>query len=140
MKSYRQLSSFDEWLPEEKDQFSVNVIKGLIMDGVRKANSGHTGGPLSSSDFAYLLFSDFLTQDPDNPDWIDRDRFVLSIGHESMLLYTLLHLSGRLTIDDLKKFRQLHSKTPGHPEVDNSGWKPQLGRWGRELEWLLEWL
>jgi transketolase len=101
------------------------------MDGVRKANSGHTGGPLSSSDFAYLLFSDFLTQDPDNPDWIDRDRFVLSIGHESMLLYTLLHLSGRLTIDDLKKFRQLHSKTPGHPEVDNPGVEATTGPLGQ---------
>ena len=98
------------------EQKSINIAKGLIMDTVRNADSGHTGGPLSSLDFAYVLFKDFLKFDPDNPNWFDRDRFVLSIGHESALLYTLLTYVGWLDVEDLKKFRQLGSKTPGHPE------------------------
>ena len=98
------------------DQYSINVAKGLIMDTVRHANSGHTGGPLSSLDFTYILFKEVLKFDPDNPDWEDRDRFVMSIGHESALLYTMLCLVGWLKVDDLKQFRQLGSKTPGHPE------------------------
>ena len=98
------------------EQKSINVAKGLIMDTVRKANSGHTGGPLSSLDFAYVLYKDFLKFDPDNPNWFNRDRFVLSVGHESALLYTLLCYVGWLNIEDLQKFRQLDSKTPGHPE------------------------
>lgn len=100
----------------EMDQYCVNVIKGLIMDAVRKANSGHTGGPLSSADFAYILFREFYNYSPDDPAWFDRDRFVLSAGHESALLYTLLMLVGYLDMSDLKQFRQLHSRTPGHPE------------------------
>jgi len=100
------------------EQKSINFAKGLIMDTVRNANSGHTGGPLSSLDFAYVLFKDFLKFDPDNPDWFNRDRFVLSIGHESALLYTLLCYIGWLNTEDLKQFRQLGSKTPGHPERD----------------------
>tara|TARA_B100000029_G_scaffold213911_1_gene211869 strand:- start:388 stop:2358 length:1971 start_codon:yes stop_codon:yes gene_type:complete len=98
------------------EQKSINIAKGLIMDTVRKANSGHTGGPLSSLDFAYVLFKDFLKFDPDDPSWFNRDRFVLSIGHESALMYTLLCYIGWLGTDDLKQFRQLGSKTPGHPE------------------------
>jgi len=98
------------------DQYSINVAKGLIMDTVRHANSGHTGGPLSSLDFTYILFKEVLKFDPDNPNWEDRDRFVMSIGHESALLYTMLCLVGWLKVDDLKQFRQLGSKTPGHPE------------------------
>jgi len=98
------------------EQRSINVGKALIMDTVRNANSGHTGGPLSSFDFAYVLFKDFLKFDPENTDWFDRDRFVLSIGHESALLYTMLTLIGWLDIKDLKSFRQFGSKTPGHPE------------------------
>ena len=98
------------------EQKSINFAKGLIMDMVRNANSGHTGGPLSSLDFAYVLFKDFLKFDPDSPDWFNRDRFVLSIGHESALLYTLLTYIGWLDIKDLKEFRQLGSRTPGHPE------------------------
>ena len=98
------------------EQKSINIAKGLIMDTVRNANSGHTGGPLSSLDFAYVLFKDFLKFDPDNPKWENRDRFVLSIGHESALLYTLLTYVGWLDVKDLKEFRQLGSKTPGHPE------------------------
>ena len=131
MRTYQDLSTFHEWSDKEKDIFTVHVIKGLIMDGVRKANSGHTGGPMSSADFAYILFSEFLTQDPDDTDWIARDRFVLSAGHESMLLYVLLFLSGRLTLNDLKEFRQLHSNTPGHPEVEISGVEATTGPLGQ---------
>ena len=98
------------------EQKSINIAKGLIMDTVRKADSGHTGGPLSSLDFSYVLFKEFLKFDPDNPNWFDRDRFVLSVGHESALLYTLLTYIGWVDIEDLKQFRQLGSKTPGHPE------------------------
>lgn len=98
------------------DRHTINVMKGLIIDGVHQANSGHPGGAMSSIDFAYILFSEFLNFDPQNPQWENRDRFVLSAGHESMLLYTLLHFNGWLPMDELKRFRQLHSKTPGHPE------------------------
>ena len=101
---------------KDVDQYCINVCKALILDTVRKADSGHSGGPLSSIDFSYVLFKDFLRFDPDNPDWINRDRFVLSVGHISALLYTMLTLIGWLNVDDLKQFRQLHSKTPGHPE------------------------
>jgi len=100
------------------DQKVVATIKGLIMDGIRQANSGHTGGALSSTDFAYILFKEFLQFNPDDPDWFNRDRFVLSAGHESMLLYSLLTLVGYLKTDDLMNFRQLNSLTPGHPESD----------------------
>ncbi|CCO23171.1 transketolase [Maridesulfovibrio hydrothermalis] len=102
----------------QMDQKAVNVIKGLIMDSIRKANSGHPGGSMSSADFAYVLYKDFLKFDPSNTDWADRDRFVLAAGHESPLLYGILHLCGFLTIEDLKQFRQLDSITPGHPEHD----------------------
>ncbi len=98
------------------DQKTVAVVKGLIMDGVAKANSGHPGGAMSSADFATLLYQDFLNYDPDNADWFNRDRFILSAGHESMLLYSLLHLTGFLGMDALKDFRQMGSLTPGHPE------------------------
>ena len=98
------------------DQYAINVAKGLIMDTVRKADSGHTGGPFSSLDYTYILFKEFLKFDPDNPEWKDRDRFVLSAGHESALIYTMLTYIGWLGIDDLKQFRQLGSRTPGHPE------------------------
>ncbi|RQD66482.1 MAG: transketolase, partial [Desulfonatronovibrio sp. MSAO_Bac4] len=98
------------------DQQAVNVIKGLIMDATRRANSGHPGGAMSSADYLYILYKDFLKFDPEDDQWFDRDRFVLSAGHESMLLYSLLCMSGFLTLDDLKNFRQWGSKTPGHPE------------------------
>ena len=100
----------------DKEQKAINIGKALVMDMVRKANSGHTGGPLSSYDFAYVLYKDFLKFDPDNPNWLDRDRFVLSAGHESALLYSLLTFIGWLEVDDLKKFRQFGSRTAGHPE------------------------
>ena len=98
------------------EQFAINTAKGLIMDTVRNADSGHTGGPFSSLDYTYTLFKEFLKFDPDDPQWKDRDRFVLSAGHESALLYTMLTFIGWLEVDDLKKFRQMGSKTPGHPE------------------------
>ncbi|MDP4528090.1 transketolase [Alkalimonas delamerensis] len=95
----------------------ANAIRALSMDAVQKANSGHPGAPMGMADIAEVLWRDFLKHNPQNPNWADRDRFVLSNGHGSMLLYSLLHLSGyELGIDDLKQFRQLHSKTPGHPE------------------------
>ncbi len=95
----------------------ANAIRVLSMDAVQKANSGHPGAPMGMADIAEVLWNDFLKHNPGNPNWADRDRFVLSNGHGSMLIYSLLHLSGYdLSIDDLKQFRQLHSKTPGHPE------------------------
>ena len=95
----------------------ANAIRALSMDAVQAANSGHPGAPMGMADIAEVLWRDFLVHNPTNPSWCNRDRFVLSNGHGSMLLYALLHLSGYdLSIDDLKAFRQLHSKTPGHPE------------------------
>ncbi|EGQ7762498.1 transketolase [Vibrio sp. Vb5032] len=95
----------------------ANAIRALSMDGVQQANSGHPGAPMGMADIAEVLWRSHLNHNPSNPEWADRDRFVLSNGHGSMLIYSLLHLSGyELSIDDLKNFRQLHSKTPGHPE------------------------
>ncbi len=95
----------------------ANAIRALSMDAVQKANSGHPGAPMGMADMAEVLWNDFLNHNPANPDWYDRDRFVLSNGHGSMLIYSLLHLSGYdLSIEDLKQFRQMGSKTPGHPE------------------------
>jgi transketolase len=95
----------------------ANAIRALSMDAVQKANSGHPGAPMGMADIAEVLWNGFMTHNPANPKWLNRDRFVLSNGHGSMLLYSLLHLSGYdLSIDDLKNFRQLHSKTAGHPE------------------------
>ena len=95
----------------------ANAIRALAMDAVQKANSGHPGAPMGLADVAEALWNDFLKHNPGNPKWVDRDRFVLSNGHASMLLYSVLHLTGYdVSIDDLKNFRQLHSKTPGHPE------------------------
>ncbi|MCW8856956.1 MAG: transketolase [Kangiella sp.] len=95
----------------------ANAIRALSMDAVQKAKSGHPGAPMGMADIAEVLWNDYLTHNPANPDWVNRDRFVMSNGHGSMLIYSLLHLTGYdLSIDDLKNFRQLHSKTPGHPE------------------------
>ena len=95
----------------------ANAIRALAMDAVQKANSGHPGAPMGMADIAEVLYNDFMRHNPTNPGWSDRDRFVMSNGHGSMLPYSVLHLSGYdVTIDDLKNFRQLHSKTPGHPE------------------------
>lgn len=96
----------------------ANAIRALSMDAVQKAKSGHPGAPMGMADLAEVLWRDFLKHNPQNPSWADRDRFVLSNGHGSMLIYSLLHLTGYdLPMEELKNFRQLHSKTPGHPEV-----------------------
>jgi len=96
----------------------ANAIRALSMDAVQKANSGHPGAPMGMADIAEVLWNDFLQHNPADPTWYNRDRFILSNGHASMLLYSLLHLSGYdLPIEELKNFRQLHSKTPGHPEI-----------------------
>ena len=98
-------------------QHAANAIRALSMDAVQKANTGHPGAPMGMADIAEVLWTGYLKYNPANPDWADRDRFVLSNGHGSMLIYSLLHLTGfDLSIDDIKDFRQLHSKTPGHPE------------------------
>ncbi|MDH2198879.1 transketolase [Ectopseudomonas oleovorans] len=102
-------------MPSRRER--ANAIRALSMDAVQKANSGHPGAPMGMADIAEVLWRDYLKHNPQNPNFADRDRFVLSNGHGSMLIYSLLHLTGYdLSIDDLKNFRQLHSKTPGHPE------------------------
>jgi transketolase len=99
----------------------ANAIRALSMDAVEKANSGHPGAPMGMADIAEVLWNDFLRHNPGNPAWANRDRFVLSNGHGSMLLYSLLHLSGYdLPLEEIKRFRQLHSMTPGHPEVGHA--------------------
>lgn len=101
------------------EQLSVSAIRALAIDGINKAKSGHPGMALGSAPILYTLYTKHLVTDPNNPNWINRDRFVLSAGHASMLLYVMLHLSGfKVSMDDLKQFRQLDSITPGHPEVD----------------------
>src|SRR5207248_4412784 len=116
--------------PARLDLLAVNTIRTLSMDAVQAANSGHPGTPLAMAPVAYCLWQRFLRFDPDDPIWPDRDRFVLSAGHASMLLYSLLHLTGvkavnadyerlgelSVKLDDIKRFRQLNSKCPGHPE------------------------
>lgn len=98
-------------------QLSINTIRMLSLDAIQKANSGHPGLPLGMAPAAYVLWTKFMRHNPKNPKWFNRDRFLLSAGHGSMLLYSLLHLTGYdLSLEDLKQFRQLHSKTPGHPE------------------------
>jgi transketolase len=102
-------------MPSRRER--ANAIRALSMDAVQKANSGHPGAPMGMADIAEVLWRDYLKHNPANPSFADRDRFVLSNGHGSMLIYSLLHLTGYdLSIDDLKNFRQLHSRTPGHPE------------------------
>ncbi|TVR16941.1 MAG: transketolase [Balneolaceae bacterium] len=99
----------------------VNTIRTLSMDAVQAANSGHPGMPMGMADVAYVLWTEFLKHNPQNPNWFDRDRFILSAGHGSMLLYSLLHLTGYdLSLEELKNFRQLGSKTPGHPEFGHT--------------------
>ncbi len=102
-------------MPSRKEL--ANAIRALSMDAVEKANSGHPGAPMGMADIAEVLWNDFMQHNPQNPHWPDRDRFVLSNGHGSMLIYSLLHLTGYdLPVEELKNFRQLHSRTPGHPE------------------------
>src|SRR5438093_9612100 len=99
------------------DRLGIDTIRTLSMDAVQKANSGHPGMPMAMAPAAYLLYTRFLRHNPKDPSWPDRDRFVLSAGHGSMLLYSVLHLSGYdLPMEELKRFRQIESRTPGHPE------------------------
>ena len=116
-------------------KLTANTIRGLSIDAIQKANSGHPGLPMGMADVASVLFNEHLKFNPKNPNWFDRDRFVLSGGHGSMLLYSLLHLYGYdLSMDDIKEFRQWHSKTPGHPEVqDTAGVETTTGPLGQGL-------
>lgn len=103
------------------DDLCINTIRALSMDAVQKANSGHPGAPMGLAPASYVLWTRVMKHNPKNPGWLDRDRFVLSAGHASMLLYSLLHLSGYgVTLDDIKNFRQWGSKTPGHPEFNHT--------------------
>ena len=108
-------------MTDKLDQLCVNTIRTLAMDGVQKANSGHPGMPMGMADAAYVLWTRFLKHNPADPAWPDRDRFVLSAGHGSMLLYSLLYLTGYdLPLEQLKQFRQWGSHTPGHPEYGDT--------------------
>lgn len=108
-------------MTQQIEQLSINTIRTLSIDAIEKANSGHPGLPMGAAPMAYTLWTDFMNHNPKNSKWFNRDRFVLSAGHGSMLLYSLLHLSGyKVSIDDLKGFRQWDSKTPGHPEVHHT--------------------
>jgi transketolase len=116
-RQYKQYSKSEQEKNMAQRKDLANAIRALSMDAVQKANSGHPGAPMGMADIAEVLWNDNLKHNPGNPNWSDRDRFVLSNGHGSMLIYSLLHLTGYdLSLDDLKNFRQLHSKTPGHPE------------------------
>ena len=119
----------------ELDQLSINALRFLAVDAVDKANSGHPGAPLGDSPIAYLLFHKYMRHNPKNSHWANRDRFVLSNGHASALLYGALHLSGYdVTIEDLKQFRQYGSRTPGHPERgDTDGVEVTTGPLGQGL-------
>lgn len=106
---------------DKLEELATNTIRLLSAEGVQAANSGHPGLPMGSADIAHVLWTKFLNVDPKDPNWINRDRFVLSAGHGSMLVYSLLHLAGfNLPLDELKKFRQFESLTPGHPEYGHT--------------------
>ncbi|MDA3914792.1 MAG: transketolase, partial [Oleiagrimonas sp.] len=113
----------------------ANAIRALAMDAVEKANSGHPGMPMGMADIAEVLWNDFYRHNPGNPKWFNRDRFMLSNGHGSMLQYALLHLTGYdLPMDQLKQFRQWHSMTPGHPEAaDTPGVETTTGPLGQGI-------
>src|SRR5271170_1641557 len=130
------------------DQLAINTIRTLAMDAVQQANSGHPGTPMAMAPVAYCLWQPFLTFDPDDPIWPNRDRFVLSAGHASMVLYSVLHLASvkavnpnyetlgelSVTLEDIKRFRQLDSKCPGHPEYRlTSGVETTTGPLGQGL-------
>src|SRR5918997_4657885 len=103
------------------DELSVNTIRTLSMDAVQQANSGHPGTPMALAPLAYVLFTRVMEHSPSDPTWPDRDRFVLSAGHASMLLYSTLYLTGyEVSLDNLKNFRQLHSPAAGHPEYNHA--------------------
>jgi transketolase len=116
-------------MPTPSRRELANALRFLAIDAVEAAKSGHPGMPMGMADIAEVLWNDFHRHSPANPKWSNRDRFVLSNGHGSMLLYGLLHLSGYdLSLDELKRFRQLHSKTAGHPEAHETRW---VLRWPR---------
>src|SRR5699024_7636180 len=119
----------------DSDSILANAIRALAMDAVQQANSGHPGAPMGMAEIAQALWTRHLRHNPADPQWPDRDRFVLSNGHGSMLIYALLHLSGYdLPIDALRNFRQLHSGTPGHPEVGiTAGTETTTGPLGQGL-------
>ena len=122
---------------ESTVELSINTIRTLSMDAVQKANSGHPGTPMALAPLAFTLYTRVMKHSPDNPDWFDRDRFVLSAGHASMLLYSTLYLAGYgITLDDIKNFRQLNSPTAGHPEYqyrDAPGIEATTGPLGQGL-------
>ena len=106
------------------DTLCIHTIRFLSLDMVEKAKSGHPGTPMGAADMAYVLWDKFLKHNPRNPSWPDRDRFVLSPGHASAMLYSLLHLTGYdLPLEELKNFREWGSKTPGHPEYRSDTWR-----------------
>lgn len=121
--------------PTQLDQLSIDTLRLLAVDAVQKANSGHPGAPLGCAPIAYLLYHKLMKHNPANAKWADRDRFVLSNGHASALLYSVLHLTGyKVTVDDLKSFRQWHSITPGHPEsIDTEGVEVTTGPLGQGI-------
>ena len=131
MRTYKDIDTFSDWTNDEQNQFALAVTKGLVLDMVRKANSGHSGGPMSSADFTQILFTEYLNFDPNDPEWFNRDRFVLSAGHESALIYSILTQLGWLNMEDIQNFRQLHSRTPGHPEVEIPGIEATTGPLGQ---------
>ena len=112
---------FPELQGKSIEELTINTVRTLSMDAIQKANSGHPGTPMALAPLAYVLYQKVLSHNPANPHWVDRDRFVLSIGHASMLLYSMLHLTGYdLSLQDIIDFRQLGSKTPGHPEYGHT--------------------
>ena len=123
------------------DQLSITTVRTLSIDAIEKSNSGHPGMPMGAAPMGYQLFAKTMNHNPSNPTWINRDRFVLSAGHGSMLLYSLLHLSGYdLSLDDLKSFRQWGSKTPGHPEYGHTaGVDATTGPLGQGVAWQWAW-
>ena len=127
--------------PQATPQEMANAIRAVAMDAVQKANSGHPGMPMGMADAATVLFTRFLKFDPAAPDWPDRDRFVLSAGHGSMLLYAVLHLLGyeQMSIEQIRNFRQLGSATPGHPEFGHTaGVETTTGPLGQGIATVLE--
>jgi len=118
---------------KDLDKLCIDTIRTLAMDGVQKANSGHPGAPMGLAPVAYTIWTKFMKHNPANTEWPDRDRFVLSAGHASMLLYILLHLTGYdLSLEQLKQFRQWESQTPGHPEYGlTPGVETTTARWDR---------
>ncbi len=103
------------------DQLCINTIRTLSMDAVQAANSGHPGTPMALAPVTFTIYNRFMKFNPENPNWINRDKFILSAGHASMLLYSTLHISGYdVTLEDIKSFRQLHSKCAGHPEYGHT--------------------